>query len=457
MGNFAPPPTADDELVTDEDEHQSDVQENMTETDGNKEEKPKNSAQDSSESQETQSGTSNDQEEKSKTPAQDSSESQETQSGTSNDQEEKPKTPAGETPAAKAEKISKVDFKNNKMKNAMKQSMEQEAKIDDNGPIDIEEEEYDIMDTTEDVFENKLDDPTESDEEDIWSPGMMREMNGLNEEVPEILYYKQVGWGYRVLTRNGPSNASSYRMERATDTDANFEKKDHEDIMDQRLGDIKTGRQYDYRKVHAQTIQGIAPFVDGKNIDYGSSAEEILEQLIPDLPGRPIDVQILVKWYKDGKVEKTWETRTTIRRIWGLHKGDTAIYEAFKYQERRYAEYLAGEREGNSRSPTPGNFRPSPSPDPEYRDESRTPSVPPPSSLLNPRAKKSAASGSPVTPKKTRVNGKGIRTLIDNMDDEKKEIFELYANERLQKEDIQGCSLMELKLFEKYYAAMTEV
>ncbi|TGO32406.1 hypothetical protein BHYA_0321g00130 [Botrytis hyacinthi] len=341
------------------------------------------------------------------------------------------------------------------------------------------------------THETKGSKPDGEDPLDIWTPGTARRNNGLGDQKPNFIGFKRSGFGCQVLTQIGPQNASSYRMEKEKDAEVAVDLAKHPDknLLRQRLGDSKDEDSgiFTYRKVHAQTIQGIAPLIDGKKIAFDASWQEILAELTPNKPKktRPIDVQILIKWLKENdsgnKVyEKSWETRTTVRRIWGHEKGDKAIYDAFEYQETRYAQYLNGEREARERSPTPGNFQPSPSPEPEPRKVSPTPAASHPSPLSKPRVRRPATPGSsrpanqvPITRSKNQhpisdssrrpataqtkenVNNNEILTLVNKMNKDKKDIFQLYRESKLENKSPQDCTLLELKLFEIFYKNMT--
>ncbi|KAL8795917.1 MAG: hypothetical protein Q9195_001661 [Heterodermia aff. obscurata] len=59
----------------------------------------------------------------------------------------------------------------------------------------------------------------------------------------------------------------------------------------------------------------------------------------------------------DGMSFRTWETRTTVRRIWGdsLKRADLAILEGFLKAQTRYNEWKKGQRDSKDRSSTPNS------------------------------------------------------------------------------------------------------
>lgn len=69
--------------------------------------------------------------------------------------------------------------------------------------------------------------------------------------------------------------------------------------------------------------------------------ENPLDLINPELKkpkDRYLVTYVKVKWLVDGEVRKSWESRTTIRRLWNNKKAtaDKAIYFSAKYQEERY-------------------------------------------------------------------------------------------------------------------------
>ncbi|MCJ1280055.1 hypothetical protein MMC21_007880 [Puttea exsequens] len=146
----------------------------------------------------------------------------------------------------------------------------------------------------------------------------------------------------------GPKNAPIYRREDITGSDTS----EAPDITDstQRPGEMFTyenrRKVWKLNKQSLISIQGVAFPLDAK-----------LKQLDPSRKGsRPfVHTYVLIKCSDEGNVGKSWETRTVFRRLWGKQgKGpDWAIFEAAQYAERRFDEWVKGERRSESRSAAP--------------------------------------------------------------------------------------------------------
>lgn len=196
----------------------------------------------------------------------------------------------------------------------------------------------------------------EQDLEDLWSPEIARNKAGL---APD--QFRMEGWkGGRaktIIIGRGPENASSFRMERESAVGTVLEENRVPDITLGRFGEMKYNKKFMYGKSNNPIIQGVAWFTGG--------IDDPLSLLVPvpkpktlqttvDSKKKRLELAIKIKWVIEGVKVKSWETRTTIRRLWGLDTGDQYIYEAAKEQERRYAEWQKGERPALARSPTPG-------------------------------------------------------------------------------------------------------
>ncbi|KAM3064708.1 hypothetical protein ACMFMF_011800 [Clarireedia jacksonii] len=283
------------------------------------------------------------------------------------------------------------------------------------------------------------------DEADIWSPGM--KIKPENNSDVTVEFYKAMGRNsFRLLTQRGPPNASSYRMERERDADCSFSPEHCTDLVQARNGDHRT---WVFEKKHARAIQGVAPFLDGASIPLDADWDMIHDWLKP-LPkksgSRAIDVQVLVKWEIKGKLIKSWETRTTIRRLWGHDRADKAIYDAFEYQETRYEEYLSGARKATEKSPTPGpkGFIPSPTPEPEAKKDRK-------SRQVSFNGEKTSVS-TKVPRKKSMKESEDI-----DSDPDLNEIKMLYCQEKLEGKDVSKMTPMEEMMFRKYYKKMTSM
>ncbi|OBT52381.1 hypothetical protein VE04_07211 [Pseudogymnoascus sp. 24MN13] len=198
----------------------------------------------------------------------------------------------------------------------------------------------------DDQSEQSDKDDEDIDPEDIWSPALARKRAGLGKDVFRIEGYRD-GRPAKVITGRGPLNASSFRLENASDYAV--DRKTDTDITKNRIGDEKIGGKWQFGKQNLPVIQGIA-------LPPGGSAESVVP--IPKVPygtfqQRAVPTAIKVKWWLgDNSYVKCWETRSTIRRVFGRVQGDIAIYEAAKFQEKRYTEWLSGHRRDTGRSPS---------------------------------------------------------------------------------------------------------
>ncbi|OBT43219.1 hypothetical protein VE00_06388 [Pseudogymnoascus sp. WSF 3629] len=184
------------------------------------------------------------------------------------------------------------------------------------------------------------------DPEDIWSPALARKRAGLGRDVFRIEGFRD-GRPAKVITGRGPPNASSFRLE--NESDYAVDRETDIDITKNRKGDEKIGGKWQFGKQNLPVIQGIA-------LPPGGSVESVMP--IPKVPygtfqQRATPTAIKVKWWLgDNSYAKCWETRSTIRRVFGRVQGDIAIYEAAKFQEKRYGEWLSGHRGNTGRSPS---------------------------------------------------------------------------------------------------------
>lgn len=63
---------------------------------------------------------------------------------------------------------------------------------------------------------------------------------------------------------------------------------------------------------------------------------------------------VLIDWDIDGKSEKKWETRATLRLRWGAHIADQALYDSATIAEARFSKFVLGKELERSRSPSVG-------------------------------------------------------------------------------------------------------
>jgi tetratricopeptide (TPR) repeat protein len=188
-------------------------------------------------------------------------------------------------------------------------------------------------------------DPT-IDPEDIWSPALARKRAGLGKDVFRIEGYRD-GRPAKVVTGRGPPNASSFRLE--NESDYPVDRLKDKNITENRIGDEKSSdKKWVYGKQNLPVIQGVA-LPPNNSVQ---SVEPIPKVAYGMFQRRAIPIAIKVKWWVDGAYVKCWETRSTIRRVFGKGQGDIAIYEAAVFQEKRYEEWLSGDRGNTGRSPS---------------------------------------------------------------------------------------------------------
>ena len=182
---------------------------------------------------------------------------------------------------------------------------------------------------------------------------------------------KPIGWrpGGRgrdmVMVEWGPPNARVYKEISMKYCPPPFSKDSLPCLSDERVGDQKHKGVYEYGRGNRPILQGVA-------FAYPSTEEHPEKFLHPDTKGkRYVPGSYLIKWTEgSGMSFRTWETRTTVRRIWGgsPKRADLAILEGFLKAQTRYNEWKKGQRGSEDRSPTPNStlqaplVTPSPSP-----------------------------------------------------------------------------------------------
>ncbi|OBT64088.1 hypothetical protein VE03_06292 [Pseudogymnoascus sp. 23342-1-I1] len=194
--------------------------------------------------------------------------------------------------------------------------------------------------------EKSDEDDEDVDPEDLWSPTLARKRAGLRKDVFRIEGYRD-GRPAKVITGRGPPNASSFRLE--NESDYAVDRKTDIDITKNRKGDSKINGKWEFGKNNLPVIQGVA-------LPPNNSVQSV--KPIPKVPygefqRRATPTAVRVKWYLgNNSYVKCWETRSTIRRIWGRVQGDIAIYEAAIFQEERYEQWQSGHRGNTGRSPS---------------------------------------------------------------------------------------------------------
>ena len=176
-----------------------------------------------------------------------------------------------------------------------------------------------------------------------------------------------------VLVQWGPPNARIYKEISMNYCPPSYGKHNLPCLTNDRVGDQKHDGVYEYGRGNKPILQGIA-------FAYPSTEEHPEKFLHPDTKGkRYIPGSYLIKWTEgSGMSFRTWETRTTVRRVWGGNpkRADLAILEGFLKAQTRYNEWKQGQRGSKDQSPTP---------DPKLQAPLITPS-PSPQSIPTPSA-----------------------------------------------------------------------
>jgi hypothetical protein len=213
------------------------------------------------------------------------------------------------------------------------------------------------------------DDRDDEDEEgeDKWSPNLSRKLAGLGiwdlRLEGTVKRWKQ----RRFLMADGPKNSTSYRLCKSTDMEG-FDDGAAPDLMLNRFGEEKFGNKFTYGKAHAKAIQGVAWFVDRDVMarfpkDFPEEVDLVKpKNMLPAIATteqgqiirmKVVDCIVKIKWLIAGRYVSSWESRQTVRRIWGLERGDKGIYIAARHQEDLFQKWDRGDRPGRDQSPTP--------------------------------------------------------------------------------------------------------
>jgi hypothetical protein len=197
----------------------------------------------------------------------------------------------------------------------------------------------------------------------------------------EVEGYLEKGRCTMIVARCGPRNAADYLIQSQSQLMVPFDKENSVDLSspDHRLGEQKKGKVYLRTYANIVSIQGIVWKRSGLGND--------LDAIKPKGPGetrRFPQTLVLIKWLYNGTHVKSFETRTTFRRICPMEPAlaDKFIYEAAARQIARHEKWKQGELPGLERSPTPFSMplsdrSPTPFSTP-LRDRSPTPFSTPP-------------------------------------------------------------------------------
>jgi hypothetical protein len=175
---------------------------------------------------------------------------------------------------------------------------------------------------------------SDSEDPDSTEPLFGVPVHVLGKDVTTVSWSSQArGGGY--INRYGKKGYMRFRID---DTTASgYVKNPSQDYHKTALGDEKKKKKYVYTKDDfTGRIWGVAW--------KGEGGEDDLDLIDPNLAGKRKDstgnssgknwpeTRVLVEWKEAGK---RWETRTTVRRLWGT-KADARIFEAAKKAESAY-------------------------------------------------------------------------------------------------------------------------
>ena len=176
--------------------------------------------------------------------------------------------------------------------------------------------------------------------------------------------------GKRPVIQIGPDNAPCFRTQKASQFAGIIDPDPKYNLVKQRRADLRNKDDtFKFTMDDIVGIQGVSWYVPD---DYEGNPAEMLKPLppkltkqqkdamkargeeIPEQP-KPVVVQVYFKWRQIYMRRwRTFETRSGVRRLYGDDgRADKFIYKAALEQERKYQEYLKGQRPPRSKSPTP--------------------------------------------------------------------------------------------------------
>jgi hypothetical protein len=268
---------------------------------------------------------------------------------------------AGETVAGRTDESTPDQRQRRQAEGSNSQSSEPSVKSepdDDTSPLFVGES------------ESKLDLENDAEEPLFASPS-----HSLGKDVRTVAWNSQSG---TYINGYGKKGCSRYRLD--DNCTAGYKKDDSEDFYKNSLGDKQEHRKWKYTKDHfSGQIWGVAWEGDGSEND--------LDLIDPDQAGRRKGkdgngtgaawprTYVLVLWDVNNQKSKRWETRSTVRRLWGNKKADKAIFEAACQAEERYIAATQGKR-GYTRSPSAALRRRTKSPSPSRSRSRSTSSTP---------------------------------------------------------------------------------
>jgi hypothetical protein len=195
--------------------------------------------------------------------------------------------------------------------------------------------------------ESKFDPENDPEEPLFASPS-----HSLGKDVRTVAWNSQSG---TYINGYGKKGCARYRLD--DNCTAGYKKDDSEDFYKNPLGHKNEHRKWTYTKDHfSGQIWGVAWGGDGSHND--------LDLIDPNQAGRQKGkdgnetgaawprTYVLLLWDVDNQKLKRWETRTTLRRLWGKKKADKAIFEAACQAEERYIDTTDKGARGYTKSPS---------------------------------------------------------------------------------------------------------
>ncbi|KAK3934001.1 hypothetical protein QBC46DRAFT_348082 [Diplogelasinospora grovesii] len=195
------------------------------------------------------------------------------------------------------------------------------------------------------------------DPDDIITFQQAKESEGEYQE--QLHYYVKGPFKQKLgLFQYGPPNACIFRLKPVRHIDESIKWADQLS-----LGEEKENGEWSIPKGAIKAIQGVALYTPKQYQSKGPTwlldpENWPLKKAKDD--GRPLSryapgsVRIKVRIEVKGVMIKTWETRKSVRRIWGdKDSADEAILLAATYCEKRYKEWSEGQRQAKDASPTP--------------------------------------------------------------------------------------------------------
>jgi hypothetical protein len=214
------------------------------------------------------------------------------------------------------------------------------------GPPQVPEHQGDPPETPESQG-NAPEAQRDPEEEDLWSfRDMKKELGELDDG--EIAAWREIQRGATaIIVQWGPPNSRKYEL--STPSKSGIKPDESTDPQfgpDFRRGDEKVGRKYVRTTNELKGILGVA------------MAKGLTPDLKPKAKGETRKfprVYLYCKWEIHGETIKCWEVRASIKHLYARPEDcDKYIYLRMQRQEQRYAEWLSGQRRGNSNSTSPG-------------------------------------------------------------------------------------------------------